>query len=60
MTVTNRKSKDKTRASSSNVVSISIRRTEEDIESLINSGEEESAFVADTGAPPTSKTRSDK
>jgi len=54
MTVTNMKSKGKTRVSSSNVVSISIRETEEDVASLTYSGEE--AFAADTGVPPTSKT----
>jgi len=55
-TVTNKKSKGKAKASSSNVVGISTRETEEDIVSLTSSGEEESAFTADTGAPPTSKT----
>jgi len=56
MTVTNRKSKGKDKASSSNVVGISTRETEEDVASLTSSGEEESAFAADTGVPPTSKT----
>ena len=60
MTVTNRKSKGKAKASSNNVVGISRRETEEDVASLTSSGEEESAFAADTGTPPTSKTRSDK
>jgi len=59
-TVTNRKSKCKTRSSSSNVLSISVKETEEDVAFLSSSGEEESAFAAETGAPPTSKTRSDK
>jgi len=36
---------------------MSIRETEEDVASLTSLGDEESAFVADTGAPPTSKTR---
>jgi len=60
MTVTNRKSKDKAKTSSNNVVGISTRDTEEDFTSLTSSGEEESAFATDTGAPPTSKTRSGK
>ena len=59
-TVTNRKSKGKAKAFSSNIVGISTRETEEDVTSLTSSGEEEFAFAADTGAPPTSKTRSDK
>jgi len=45
MTVTNRKSKRKAKASSSNVVGISARETEEDVASLTSSGEEESAFA---------------
>ena len=53
MTVTNKKCKGKTRASSSNVVSISTREIEEDVASLTSSGEKESAVVADTGAHPT-------
>ena len=53
--VTNRKSKGKTRAFSSNIVSISTRKTEEDVASPTSLGEEESAFAANTGAPPTSK-----
>ena len=59
MTVTSRKSKGKTRNSSNNVVSISTRETEEDVVSLTSSGDEESAFAADTGTPK-SKTLSDK
>ena len=59
MTVTSRKSKGKARNSSSNVVSISTRETEEDVVSLTSSGDEESAFAADTGTPK-SKTQSDK
>ena len=59
-TVTNRKFKGKAKTSSSNVVGISTREIEEDVASLISSGDEESAFAADTDAPPTSKTRSDK
>ena len=58
MTVTNKKSKGKIRASSSNVMSISIRETEEDVVSLTSSEEKESAFAVGTGAPPTSKTQS--
>jgi len=42
------------------VVSISTRETEEDVVSLTSSGEEESTFAVDIGAPPTSKTRSGK
>jgi len=57
MTVTNKKSKGKAKASSSNGVSISTRETEEDVTYLTSSGDEESAFVADAGAPPISKTR---
>jgi len=55
-TVTNRKFKGKAKVSSSNVMCISTRKTEEDVASLTSSGEEKSAFAADTGAPPTSKT----
>ena len=60
MIVTNRKSKGKGRASSSNVVSVSVRETEEGIASLTSSREEESAFTADTGVPFTLKTQSGK
>ena len=60
MTVTSKKYKSKARASSSNVVSISTRETEKDVVSLTSSGDEESAFAADTGALPTSKTQSGK
>jgi len=59
-TVTNRKSKGNTKASSSNVVSISIREIEEDVTFLTSSEEEKSAFVADTGTHPISKIRSGK
>jgi len=48
MTFTSRKSKDKAKASSSNMVGISTRETE-DVASLTSSGDEESAFAADTG-----------
>jgi len=58
--VTSRKSKGKAKASSSNVVGISTRETEEDVVSLTSSGDEECAFAADIGTPPTSKTRSGK
>jgi len=58
--VINRKSKSKAKASSSNVVGISTSETEEDVASLTSSGKEESAFIADTGASLTSKTRSGK
>ena len=58
--ITNRKSKGKAKASSSNVVNISTRETEEDVASLTSLGEEMSAFAADIGAPPTSMTRSGK
>jgi len=58
--VTSRKSKGKAKIFSSNVVGISTREIEEDTTSLTSSGDEESAFAADTGAPPTLKTRSDK
>jgi len=57
-TVTNRKSRGKAKASFSNVMSISTTETEEDVASLTSSGDEESTLVADTGTPPTSKTRS--
>ena len=60
MIVTNRKSKGKAKASSSNIVSISTRKIEEDVTSFTSLGDEESAFAADTGTPPTSKTWSDK
>jgi len=59
-TVTSRKSRGKAKVSFSNVVSISTRETEKDVASLTSSGDKESAFVADTGTPPTSKTRSGK
>jgi len=59
-TVINRKSIGKSKASSSNVVGISTRETEEDVASLTSSGEEESPFAADTTIPPTSKTQSGK
>ena len=48
MTVTNRKSKGKVKASSSNVVGISTRETKEDVTSLTIFGDEEFAFAADT------------
>ena len=60
MTITKKKSKDKARASFSNVMSVSTRETDKDVVSLTNSGEEESAFAADTGALLTSKARSGK
>ena len=50
----------KAKISSNSVVGISTRETEEDVASLPSSGEEESAFVADTSAPLTLKTRSGK
>ena len=59
-TVTSRKSKGNAIASSGNVISISTRETEEDVASLNSSEDKESAFDADTGAPPISKTRSGK
>jgi len=46
------------KASSSNAVIFSTIKIEDDVASLTSSGDEESAFAADTGAPPTSKTRS--
>ena len=60
MTVTNRKSKGKAKASSNNAVGISTRETEKDVASLTSSEEEESVFAADTCVPPTSKTQSSK
>ena len=42
------------------MVSISTRETEEDVASLTSSRDEESALVADTDIPLTSKTRSGK
>ena len=42
------------------MVSIYTRETEEVVTSFTSSGDEESTFVADTGAPPTSKTQCDK
>jgi len=48
-TVTNRKSKTKNKASSSNVVG-DKRETEEDVASLTSSGDKEFAFAADTSA----------
>jgi len=41
-------------------VSISTRETKEDVASLSSSGDEKSAFAADTGTAPMSKTRSEK
>ena len=46
--------------SSSNVVGILTRETEEDVASLTSSGEEDSPFAADIGTPSMSKTRSSK
>jgi len=60
MTVANKKSKGKAKVSSSIVVSISTREIKKDVASLTSSGDEESAFAADTSTPPTSKTRSGK
>ena len=48
--------KARLKASSSNVVGIFTRETEEDVASLTSSREEESALAADTGTPFTSKT----
>jgi len=59
-TVTSMKSKSKARASSTNVMSISTRETEENVAFLTSLEDEESAFSADAGAPPTSKTWSGK
>ena len=59
-TVTNKKSKSKAKALSSNVVGISTQETEEDVASLTSLGEEESTFAVDKRAPPTLKTRSSK
>ena len=42
------------------MVGFSTRETEEDVTSLTSSGDEEFAFAADIGTPPTSKTRSGK
>ena len=42
------------------MVGISTRETEEDVASLTSYVGEESVFTANTGAPPMSKTRSDK
>jgi len=56
ITITSRKSRGKVKASSSNVVSISVRVTEEDVAFLTSSRHEESALVADKGIPPMSKT----
>jgi len=55
-TVTSKKSKGKAKASSSNVVSIFTREMEEDVVSLTSLGDEESALIADMGAPPASST----
>jgi len=52
MTVINMKSKGKARASSSNMVIISTKETEEGVASLTSSEEEESAFAADTALLP--------
>ena len=54
-TVTSKKSRGKAKASSNNVMSISTRETKEDVTSLTSSGDVESALVADTGTPSTSK-----
>jgi len=56
-TVASIKSKGKAKASSSNVVSLQ-EKLRKIIASLTSSGDEESAFVADTSTSPTSKTRS--
>jgi len=60
ITIMHRKSKGKAKASSSNMVGISTRETEEDVTSLTSSGEEESVLAADTSTPFMSKTRFDK
>jgi len=60
MTVTNRKFKGKAKASPNNMVGISLREIKEYVASLTSSGDEESAFAANTGTPPTSKTLSGK
>jgi len=57
MTITNRKSKGKAKASFCNVVGIFTRETEKDVASLFSSEKEESLFAPDTGASPTSKTQ---
>jgi len=59
-TVIIKKSKGKASASYCNVVSLSLRETEEGITSLTDSEEEESAFATDPGIPPMSSARSDK
>ena len=59
-TVTNKKSNSKAKASSSNVMSISMRDTKEDVAPLTSLGDEKFAFAVDTGTPPTSKTQSGK
>jgi len=53
-------SKEKARVSSSNMVSVFTRETEEGIVSVTSSRKEESAFAADVGTPSKSKIRSDK
>ena len=53
--VTNRKSKDKAKTSSSNVVGIFTRETKENVTSLTSLEKEELAFAADTVTPLTSK-----
>jgi len=52
MTVTSRKFKGKAKVSSSNVVGIYTRGTEEDVAFLTSSGEEELTFAGDTGTLP--------
>ena len=56
-TVTYKKSNDKDKASSINIVGISTRETEKDVSSLTSSREDESTLVADTGTPSMLKTR---
>jgi len=54
--MTNRKSKDKAKTYSCNVVSISSRETKEDVVSLTNLEEQEFALAIDQNTPPISKT----
>ena len=58
--MTNKKFKDKARAPSCNVVSVSSKEIKEDVVSLTNSEEEESALIVDQDAPPMWKIRSGK
>jgi len=58
--VTNKNSKGKARASSSNLVSVSSKEIEESVASLTDSEDEKFVLAMDQDAPSTTKTHSGK